>query len=163
MLLLGHKYFGAKVLPAPVVRIDYRVLKNSPEGAKESVDLVTGMIKMAEHEILICARVLSLKKIAEALDEKIKAGVDVRFLLDGETNATGKGIRKWAEERKLKVHILSTPMVEQFIVVDRKLVFKTAASFSADGFQAISAPLAVDSATLGSSLSEFFVMMEGKE
>ncbi|MGA3006974.1 MAG: TrmB family transcriptional regulator sugar-binding domain-containing protein [Opitutaceae bacterium] len=152
-LLLAHKYFAARLFPAPA--IPYTVF--TTPNPRLFQDVYEPAIKSAHHEILVAAREISSRRLLEALRAKTAAGVEVDFLLS--PDAGNQATLRWiAENHAGRVYIDSQPLADQLVVIDGNQVILTPLPFTADAPAGIqSSGLAVEEAGLGQKLRRQFL------
>ena len=156
-LLLAHRYFSARLFPAPKVPINYAVFTTPSPGLFQEVYVPA--IESARSQILLAAREISSRKLLEALRTRAAYGVDVEFLLS--PDADNRGTIRWITGNKAgRVYIDSQPMADQFLVIDGNKVILTSLPFTADAPAGIqSSGIAVEDAGLGRQLSRQFAQI----
>ena len=132
ILLLAHKYFSARLFPAPVVSANFALITTPNADFTASIIAAIGQAKSG-GEILIGARTLSSERLLTALQERAK-DVTIKVLLDPETNRSAdSGSAGWLIRKKVaEVYFDALPSTNQFVVVDRTFVFIGSTPFSAD-------------------------------
>jgi phosphatidylserine/phosphatidylglycerophosphate/cardiolipin synthase-like enzyme len=153
-LLIAHKYFYARLFPAPKVQINYEVFMTPNPRLVQ--DVYAPAIKSARRQILVAAREISSRKLLESLRMKAMRGVDVEFLLSPDVD--NQGTIRWIRENHAgRVYIDSQPMNDQLVVIDGNKVLLTSLPFTADAPGGIqSSGIAVEDAGLGQKISQQF-------
>jgi phosphatidylserine/phosphatidylglycerophosphate/cardiolipin synthase-like enzyme len=154
-LLLAHRYFSARLFPAPKVRINYAVFTTPSPSLFHEV--YAPAIKSAHSQILVAAREISSRRLLEALRTRAVAGVDVEFLLSPDVDNRG-AIRWITGHHAGRVYVDSQPLADQLLIIDGNKVILTSLPFTADAPAGIqSSGLAVEDAGLGRQLSQQFL------
>jgi phosphatidylserine/phosphatidylglycerophosphate/cardiolipin synthase-like enzyme len=152
-LLLAHKYFSARLFPAP--KINYAVFTTpSPRLFQE---VYVPAIESARSQILVAAREISSRRLLEALRTRSLGGVEVEFLLSPDAD-NRRTIRWITGNHAGRVYVDSQPMADQLLLIDGSKVILTSLPFTADAPAGIqSSGLAVEDAGLGRQLTwQFF-------
>jgi phosphatidylserine/phosphatidylglycerophosphate/cardiolipin synthase-like enzyme len=154
-LLLAHRYFSARLFPAPKVRINYAVFTTPSSNLFQEV--YAPAIKSAHRQILVAAREISSRKLLEALRTRAAAGVQVEFLLSPDVD--NRGTIRWITGNNAgRVYVDSQPLADQLLIIDGNKVILTSLPFTADAPAGIqSSGLTVADAGLGRQLSQQFL------
>jgi phosphatidylserine/phosphatidylglycerophosphate/cardiolipin synthase-like enzyme len=154
-LLLAHKYFSARLFPAPKVQINYAIF--TTPNPRVFQEIYAPAIASARSQILVAAREITSRKLLEALRTRAVTGVEVEFLLS--PGVDNEGTIRWITGNHAgRVYVDSQPLADQLMVIDGHKVILTSLPFTADAPAGIqSFGIAVEDAGLGRKLSRQFL------
>jgi len=116
-------------------------------------------ISQAKEEILVCASEISSKAVIDALCDASRRKIRVRILMDGSRNrdaTEGTSLGYMVRNKAGEIRATEGPLHAQFLLIDERLLFCTAAPWTTSATKEISPAFLTRSRGAGKLTRDYF-------